>query len=38
MDCTTTGCAEPTGTPPTHAVTVCLRLPKDTERSLREKT
>jgi hypothetical protein len=30
IDCTTTGCADPTGTPPTIVVTVCLRLPNAT--------
>jgi hypothetical protein len=26
IDCTTIGCPEPTGTPPTMAVTVCRRM------------
>jgi hypothetical protein len=30
MDCTTTGCPEPMGTPPTRAVTVCLRCANTT--------
>src|SRR6478752_67248 len=32
MDCTTIGCALPTGTSPTHVVTVCLRVANVTGR------
>src|SRR5687767_6960681 len=34
IDCTTIGAPEPTGTPPTLAVTVCLRCPNFTDQIL----
>jgi hypothetical protein len=37
IDWTTTGYPDPTGTPPTHAVTVCLRAPKPTPEAMLEK-
>jgi hypothetical protein len=36
IDCTTIGCADPTGTVPTSAVTVALRAAKGTAERVRE--
>src|SRR5665213_1532032 len=38
MDCTTMGCAEPTGTPPTNAVTVDRRGAKDMDGRCQGRT
>jgi hypothetical protein len=37
IDCTTTGCADPTGTEPTKAVTVGLRGAKVTSKRVKAK-